>query len=59
MDPPGASRQCDFLKIADNELLFMTGETDFDKGAAILQAQFPNIRLLNVTAGGDGSHSNT
>ena len=49
--------QCDFLKIADNELLFMTGETDFDKGAAILQAQFPNIRLLNVTAGGDGSHA--
>ena len=49
--------RCDILKIADNELLFMTGEEDFDKGAAILQARFPNIRLLNVTAGGDGSHS--
>ena len=52
----GLSR-CDFLKIADNELLFMTGETDFDKGAAILRERFPNIRLLNVTAGADGSYS--
>lgn len=49
--------QCDILKIADNELLFMTGEEDFDLGAAKLQQAYPNIRLLNVTAGGDGSHS--
>ena len=49
--------QCDVLKIADNELEFMTGETDFDKGAAILQAQYPNIRLLNATAGAEGSYS--
>ena len=49
--------QCDVLKIADNELLFMTGEEDFEKGAAILQRQYPNIRLLNVTAGAAGSHS--
>ena len=49
--------QCDVLKIADNEILFMTGEEDFDRGAAILQARYPNIKVLNVTAGGDGSHS--
>lgn len=49
--------QCDILKIADNELEFMTGEQDFDKGAAILKAQYPNIRLLNVTAGAEGSYS--
>ena len=52
----GLSR-CDILKIADNELKFMTGETDFDRGAAILRAQYPNIRLLNVTAGAAGSYS--
>ena len=52
----GLSR-CDILKIADNELEFMTGETDFDKGAAILQKAYPNIRVLNVTAGADGSYS--
>ena len=49
--------QCDILKIADNEIEFMTGETDFDKGAAILQAKYPNIQVLNVTAGADGSYS--
>ncbi len=50
----GLSR-CDILKIADNELLFMTGEADFDRGAAILRRDYPNIRLLNVTAGSEGS----
>ena len=49
--------RCDILKIADNEIEFMTGETDFDKGAAKLQQAYPNIRVLNVTAGADGSYS--
>ena len=47
----------DILKIADNEIEFMTGETDFDKGAAILKEKYPNIKVLNVTAGPDGSYS--
>ena len=50
-------QRCDILKISDNEIEFMTGETDFDKGATNLKARFPQIRLLNVTAGGDGSFS--
>ena len=49
--------RCDVLKIADNELEFMTGQTDFAKGAAMLQALYPNIRLLNVTAGAQGSYA--
>jgi len=49
--------QCDVLKIADNELLFMTGEEDFDAGTAKLKAQFPNLRLVNVTAGAGGSYA--
>lgn len=49
--------QCDILKIADNELEFMTGETDFYKGAAILYEKYPDIKVLNVTAGADGSYS--
>lgn len=49
--------QCDILKIADNELEFMTGETDFDKGAARLKEKYPDISVLNVTAGPDGSYS--
>ena len=42
---------------AVNELEFMSGETDFDKGAAILRGKHPNIRLFNVTAGAEGSYS--
>lgn len=49
--------RCDILKIADNELEFMTGEADFEKGAAILRRAYPNIRVLNVTAGVHGSYS--
>ncbi|MCD8067468.1 MAG: PfkB family carbohydrate kinase, partial [Lachnospiraceae bacterium] len=49
--------QCDILKIADNEIEFMTGETDFDKGAAALKVEFPNLTLINVTAGAEGSYS--
>ncbi len=49
--------QADVVKIADNELEFMTGETDFDAGAAKLLADYPNIRLLNVTAGSEGSYA--
>lgn len=49
--------KCDVLKIADNELEFMTETTDFDRGAAILRKAFPNIRLMNVTAGAEGSYS--
>ena len=49
--------QCDVLKIADNELEFMTGQTDFDLGAAILRQRYPNIRLLCVTAGAEGSYA--
>lgn len=49
--------RCDILKIADNELEFMTGETDFDRGVAILRKKHPNIRLFNVTAGAEGSYS--
>ncbi len=47
--------QCDILKISDNELEFMTGTDDFDEGAAILRARYPQIKLLNVTAGEHGS----
>ena len=35
----------------------MTGETDFVKGAGILQETYPNIKMLNVAAGADGSYS--
>ena len=48
---------CDILKISDNEVEFFTGETNYSVGAKKLLAQFPNIRLLNVTCGSEGSYS--
>ena len=47
----------DIVKISDNEVDFMTGRADFDAGAAVLRAKFPNIRLLSITAGADGSYA--
>ena len=49
--------QADIVKIADNEIEFLTGTADFDKGAAALRERFGNIRLLNVTAGANGSYA--
>ena len=49
--------RCDILKIADNELEFMTGDSDFDCAVGKLRRRWPNIRLLNVTAGAEGSYS--
>ena len=49
--------QCDVLKIADNEIEFLTGTSDFDKGVSVLTEQCPNIRLINVTAGPNGSYA--
>lgn len=46
--------QCDVLKISDNEVTFMTGETDYPKGAKLLQEQY-QIPLVFVTFGKDGS----
>ncbi len=49
--------RADVVKTADNELEFMTGETDLDRGASILRSYHPNIMLMNVTAGRDGSYA--
>ena len=47
---------CDILKISDNELTFMIGEKDYDKGAVLLQQKY-QIPLVCVTLGKDGSRA--
>ncbi len=47
--------QCDLVKISDEEVTFMTGCEDPREGGRILHAQFPNIKLMNVTLGKEGS----
>ena len=49
--------QCDVLKISDNEIEFLTGSDDFDKGVDAIWKQWPGIRLIDVTAGPGGSYA--
>ncbi len=47
--------QAEVVKIADNELQFMTGKKDLEEGAKMIMAAHPQIRLFAVTAGAEGS----
>ena len=48
--------KCDVLKISDNEVEFMCGTDDYDKGAAMIQEKY-NIPLVLVTMGKAGSRA--
>lgn len=48
--------KCDVLKISDNEVEFMCGTDDYDKGAAMIQEKH-NIPLVLVTMGKAGSRA--
>lgn len=48
--------QCDILKIADNEILFMTGTKDYDEAVALLKKTY-DIPLILVTLGKEGSRA--
>lgn len=46
---------CHLLKISDEEVCFVTGCSDPREGARRLVRQYPEIRLLNLTLGREGS----
>lgn len=48
--------KCDVLKISDNEVEFLFGTNDYDKGAAMIQEKY-NIPLILITMGKDGSRA--
>lgn len=48
--------KCDMLKISDNEVEFLFGTTDYDKGAAMIREKY-NIPLVLITMGKDGSRA--
>lgn len=48
--------KCDVLKISDNEVEFLFGTTDYDKGAALIREKY-NIPLVLITLGKDGSRA--
>ena len=48
--------KCDVCKISEEEVEFLTGEKDIEKGAGILREKFP-VKLFQVTAGAEGSYA--
>lgn len=46
---------CDILKISDNEIQWLTGEEDYDKGIDWICGRFPNIQLILLSMGREGS----
>lgn len=46
---------CDILKIADNELHFLTGRDDLQAGVRNLRQTHPNIKLILLTKGRQGA----
>lgn len=49
-------RQCDVLKISDNEIQWFTGKEDFDEGIRVLQDTY-QIPLILLSMGKDGSRA--
>ncbi len=46
--------ECDVLKIADNEIKWLTGKEDYDEGVQMIRER-SDIKLVNVTLGNEGS----
>ena len=49
-------RECDILKIADDEIKWLTGVNDYDQGVKIIR-KHSKAKLINVTLGKNGSIS--
>ncbi len=48
---------CDVLKISDNEIQWITGETDYDDGVKWIRERYPQISLILVSLGKEGSRA--
>lgn len=46
--------KCDILKISDNEIVWLTGEEDYDKGVEWIRSRY-DISLILVSLGKEGS----
>ena len=50
-------RQAHILKISDNEISWFTGENDYDDGICFLQEKYPNLKLICLSMGSEGSRA--
>lgn len=46
---------CDAVKISDNEIQWFTGKENYDEGIAVLRETYPNLKLVCLTLGSEGS----
>lgn len=47
--------KCDIMKISDNEVTWFTNEEDYDAGITKIRKEYPNISLIALSMGKDGS----
>ena len=52
-------KQCDYLKISDNEITWFTGKKDYQEGIVTLFETYPNLSLITLSMGPDGSRACT
>lgn len=52
-------QQCDYLKISDNEIVWFTGKQDYQEGIDFLFKTYPNLKLITLSMGPDGSRACT
>lgn len=48
---------CDILKISDNEIQWLTGLEDYDRGVSWIRERYPAIKLILLSMGRDGSRA--
>ena len=51
--------KCNILKISDNEVEFLLGYNDYDRAAKELLEKYPNIKIMFITLGSQGSKAYT
>ena len=50
-------KNCDIMKISDNEITWFTGLEDYDSAADYIMKNYPNIKLMMLSLGKDGSRA--
>lgn len=48
---------CNVLKISDNEIQWLTGKEDYTEGVSWIRERYPDIRLILVSMGREGSRA--
>lgn len=50
-------QHANYVKISDNEIQWFTGKDDYDEGIQVLLDTYPNIKLITLSMGPDGSRA--